>query len=770
MINKAGLLTATLLSGFVLASSCGPVLAKSATEVKLASFEDAVIPTWVSFSSAKGSIIEKNATDGRRALQVAFTPTGTDDSAALTFQPDSPWDWSGMGDINLAFDAANTGTDTVQIYVTVTDTKGVSNTRSAALGAGKSGTMYFVLNGDVADQDTGMRDSPPAWKTRDIKLINTWGRSKLAVNEVSSVKIWIKSAMTERDIVLDNIRVRTNPPVDPSYLKNIIDKYGQTAKVEFVGKVHNDAELRAYAKAELSALSVSPGMQDRSKYGGWATGPRQRATGNFRTEKVDGKWWLVDPEGYLFFSDGVANVRMANTTTVTGFDFHSPDVHKIDPEAVTPEDSKDVLPVTTSALGTRFLSSPLRRDMFEWLPDYSEPMGAYYGYSRSFFSGPLKHGESYSFYLANLQRKYGDTSAKPALETWKDVTLDRMKDWGFTSFGNWIDPMFYDNQKVPYYANGWIIGDFKTVSSGSDLWGRMPDPFDPEFARRAQVTVNSIAEEVKNSPWCIGVFIDNEKSWGRLTSDRTHFGIAINVLSLKASESPAKADFAEALHSKYGTIEALNARWNTEIASWDSLSDGFVVGEINEGLRADLSMWLQRYSEQYFEVVQRALKRVMPNYLYMGARMASWGMPPETVRAAAKYTDVVSYNNYTEGVSPNVWSFLKDIDRPSIIGEYHMGAMDSGLYNSGLVIAADQTDRARMFKNYMHTVIDNPYFVGAHWFEYLDEPVSGRAYDGENYNVGFVSVADVPYAPMVKAAKEVNADLYSRRFSAKITK
>jgi hypothetical protein len=45
----------------------------------------------------------------------------------------------------------------------------------------------------------------------------------------------------------------------------------------------------------------------------------------------------------------------------------------------------------------------------------------------------------------------------------------------------------------------------------------------------------------------------------------------------------------------------------------------------------------------------------------------------------------------------------------------------------------------------MDVVIRNPWFVGAHWFQYVDSPLTGRSYDGENYNVGFVSVADIPY-------------------------
>ncbi|MFQ6131713.1 MAG: hypothetical protein ACE5R4_06730 [Armatimonadota bacterium] len=44
-----------------------------------------------------------------------------------------------------------------------------------------------------------------------------------------------------------------------------------------------------------------------SRYGGWKA-RRAEATGFFRTVKLDGRWWLVDPEGYLFISVGVNSV------------------------------------------------------------------------------------------------------------------------------------------------------------------------------------------------------------------------------------------------------------------------------------------------------------------------------------------------------------------------------------------------------------------------------------------------------------------------------
>ncbi|MGQ7947540.1 hypothetical protein [Flavobacterium sp. WC2509] len=42
-----------------------------------------------------------------------------------------------------------------------------------------------------------------------------------------------------------------------------------------------------------------------SIYGGWKTWQKE-ATGFFRTQKIDNRWWIIDPEGYPFISKGVA--------------------------------------------------------------------------------------------------------------------------------------------------------------------------------------------------------------------------------------------------------------------------------------------------------------------------------------------------------------------------------------------------------------------------------------------------------------------------------
>ena len=45
-----------------------------------------------------------------------------------------------------------------------------------------------------------------------------------------------------------------------------------------------------------------------NKFGGWNEGPRFEATGHFRVQKVDGKWWFIDPMGHLFWSFGCTGI------------------------------------------------------------------------------------------------------------------------------------------------------------------------------------------------------------------------------------------------------------------------------------------------------------------------------------------------------------------------------------------------------------------------------------------------------------------------------
>ncbi|WP_218398104.1 agarase [Alteromonas lipotrueae] len=710
--------------------------------------------------------IQSSPSGSGSALRLNFK--GDVAEASVKLIPEKNWDWSKHEEINLAFDAINTEDESIQLYIGVKAENGDEASHSVIIPAHSESTYYFVLKGKVLDTDLGYKRSRmEAWQSDEQMAHFRIGTITPDLSSVKELRLFTRDNMVSKQLLVDNIRLRENPEYTNDYRKNIVDKFGQSAKHDFPLKVHSEAELKEKANAELSRLNASSPLPDRSRFGGWKDGPKLEATGYFRTHEMKGKWWLVDPDGYLFFSNGLSNVRMANLTTLTGIDFKDESVRYVDPEAVTPEDSMGIVEVSDEVRDTRFVASDVRHDMFEWLPNYDDELADHYSYRRSVHHGPLTSGETFSFYRANLERRYGEPSPKAYEEKWQQVTLDRFQDWGFTSMGNWVDPAFYPNQQVPYFANGWIIGDFKTLSSKHDVWGSMPDSFDPEFVRRANVTITQIADEIQSSPWCIGVFVDNEKSWGRTEGSLEHrYGLILDALSKPIETSPAKAAFVKALKQKYASISELNNGWQTSFTNWQDLDNSWQPEHDTSSLEQDLSMMLEMLSDQYFKFVHSALEKALPNHLYMGARMASWGMPDETITAAVRYSDVLSFNIYKEGVQPSQWSFIKDIDLPSIIGEFHIGTnTDSGLYHPGLVAAADQKDRAKMYQQYMQSVADHPNMVGAHWFQYVDSPITGRAFDGENYNVGFVSVTDIPYKELVDSAREFNRTLYPERFN-----
>ena len=57
---------------------------------------------------------------------------------------------------------------------------------------------------------------------------------------------------------------------------------------------------------------------------------------------------------------------------------------------------------------------------------------------------------------------------------------------------------------------------------------------------------------------------------------------------------------------------------------------------------------------------------------------------------------------------------------------------------------------------------EHPAIVGTHWFQFYDQPTSGR-FDGENYQTGLLDIADTPYAEVIAACRYMGHSLYQIR-------
>ena len=85
------------------------------------------------------------------------------------------------------------------------------------------------------------------------------------------------------------------------------------------------------------------------------------------------------------------------------------------------------------------------------------------------------------------------------------------------------------------------------------------------------------------------------------------------------------------------------------------------------------------------------------------------------------------------------------------------------MYSPGLCpVGVDQNDRATAYTRFLQGALLHPQIVGAHWFQYRDQPLTGRG-DGERYQIGFVDVADTPYPEICRASREVGENMYQYR-------
>lgn len=310
--------------------------------------------------------------------------------------------------------------------------------------------------------------------------------------------------------------VYRDPPwatMDEAAFFPFIDRYGQFMHKEWPGKVHSDAELIANREAEAKALAGSPGPRGWDSWGGWNDGPQLEATGHFRTAKHEGRWWLVDPAGKLFFSTGLTCVGWGG--------------------ASTPIDD--------------------RERWFSWLPTAADE--AFMRFRNK--SGPSWGGGYYAgkspvmvdFSGANLLRKYGPEWSA----LYPEMVHRRLRAWGINTLGNWSEPGFCAMQRTPYTRTFW----YETPQLNNSGF---PDVFDPGFGAALDKGTAKFLGTSVSDPWCIGFFVDNEMSWGGDTD------LAKRALASPATAA-AKRALSDWLRARHPDIAQLNTAWGTTWAT-----------------------------------------------------------------------------------------------------------------------------------------------------------------------------------------------------------
>lgn len=347
----------------------------------------------------------------------------------------------------------------------------------------------------------------------------------------------------------------------------------------------------------------------------------------------------------------------------------------------------------------------------------------------------------------------------PNETAWAQDALDRLQAWNFNTIGAWSS--YSKLLEVP--TNRMFITPILHIGSSAGFpW---LDMWDPALVKVLDDVGRDQIKALKQDKRVIGYFSDNELGWWRgavfkwIWDQKTHFERkrVVEFLNHQYGGSWAKLQ-RDFIPEGAQTFSDLGSKGRLFLRPG---SNGIFMAEKVMGFLA----------ARYYSLCRDTIKKYDPDALFLGDRYIS-NYYPEVASEAGKYCDVVSTNlNPDWGDGGFVHFHLDGLEalthKPLMVTEYYMTAKENrsgnGNDRSGFPVVQTQAERAKGFENTTELFARNPSIVGAHWFQYYDEPQNGRG-DGENYDFGLVDINNKPYDELIDAAKSL--DLKKEHMSA----
>ena len=332
----------------------------------------------------------------------------------------------------------------------------------------------------------------------------------------------------------------------------------------------------------------------------------------------------------------------------------------------------------------------------------------------------------------------------PDVDAWTNDTIERMRAWKFNTIGGWSDDEVCKGQ----------LPSTPVLHIGASVEIPWADFFSKAIEAECDRLAKAMVAPHKDDPNIIGWFSDNELGW----YIETKFVFFINSPVENETRKRLIAFLKERYHGDFaaltGDFVPVRAANFEELAAGGSLR----LRPASKG-RETMHAFGKIIAERYYQLMRDVIRRYDPNHLILGDRYA--GYYPLCVAEAAKdYVDVVSTNasfaDNSDGEMPPFYldTLYRITRKPIIMSEYYAAAMEnqSGNKNSStnaFAVVKTQKERAAMTDRTLTYMASLPYMVGAHWFQFVDEPPQGRA-DGEDFNFGLVDIFNKPYDLLTK--------------------
>ena len=343
------------------------------------------------------------------------------------------------------------------------------------------------------------------------------------------------------------------------------------------------------------------------------------------------------------------------------------------------------------------------------------------------------------------------------LSYWAEKTIERVKEAGFKGLGGWCNWAFY-NHDVP-------------VSRVLGVWGRAGKKtlfYSPAWAKAAQEAIRQQVTVLADNTNLVGYFLDNELDWGGA------FSAPARYFDELEADNPNRQEVIKVIRSVWPTIEQFNRDWQVKLTCWDELQKWSKLAKQPMQAKTHLrEAWLFHLAKDYFEFTTKLIRKYDQNHLILGVRFKG-NAPREVCRASRGLTDAQSINIYSSSATIGAEMFAamyEESGQPVIISEYGFHSLDgrsgnrnrSGFVWGHVIDQKAKADGCRLLTTRLARV---PYIIGADWFQWNDEPPSGRG-DGEDVNFGIVDIFDRPYKNMVEVIRQTRAivnDLHAESF------
>lgn len=444
--------------------------------------------------------------------------------------------------------------------------------------------------------------------------------------------------------------------------------------------------------------TTAPGREDGFDAYGGSTTVELEATGWFRTEQVDGRWWLVTPDGHPFWSAGVNGVRPTGTTARDGGRAYAEAV------AAAYEDDR----AWADAQLDRFA-----RWGVTTLGGWSEE-------ALPLFAGRIPYTA-----VLDLARDVDDRGRFTWADLWDEA-------WAEGARAE-IDQAVADRRDDPWLV-GWFTDNEVPWGMGLSAEG-LVTMLDLDLARPATAPGKQALLRFLRDRY--------HDDLGRLAADLPALAAA-TWEELGAPRDPVM------LASTPGGKDTQVA-WATAVAE---RYFGVVGPALQEADPDHLDLGVRFVAvatpQPVLEVAARSVDVVSVNFYEMTESFdaavidLSAGIP-----LAGTYDTLAGFGAAGKPVLVSEFGYrAADAGLPNT---------SPAIFTT----LPTQADRARALGNYVRCLLGTPYVVGAHWFLHADQPAIGRA-DGEDQNLGLVDITDRPYEEVTTAMAALHDDANAR--------